>query len=383
MRAAGRERDVLVGVLVELLGALADVGGGLAGLADAAADRDDHGAVDVRRELVGVADRLPDLLRRLEDRRDGEGDERQGDDRDGASARGLPTHDERAAARHGFALVVAGRMGLFQAPAPANGAVGLIGVVLSQNQVGRTPVILLLARRPQAHPPGPPPTPSRSPRPVRPARRPDCPLCSANFASSRPSGSPVAIAIVDASHSASPAADGPGLGAVGVELRAERDQVRELADGRKVAQPGELLEADRVEVVAGQQPQIGVGAHDHARLAVVEEIALANRLDHERVSGGLVGRGRPGGDEGAERGGRGRVGDVRETTVSSERSCEARVWRAEEGMERSIIAGAVRVVEGSNRRGSVERIPARSQPRGPVSGRWRCARVCVLSRFRA
>ena len=155
-----------------------------------------------------------------------------------------------------------------------------------------------------------------------------------------------------------------------MELRAERNQVGELSDGRKVAQPGELLEADGIEVVAGQQAQIGVRADDHARLAVVEEVALANRLDHERVSGGLIRSGRSSGDEVPQRGGRGRVGDV----------------RGDDGVLGAKLRG--QGVEGGGGLDAVDYRGRVARPRAPsaaasVSGQvaLRCARV--LSRFRA
>ena len=65
--------------------------------------------------------------------------------------------------------------------------------------------------------------------------------------------------------------------------RAERDRVRELGDRGGVAQRDEQREADRVEPVAREQLQVGLGdAHD-ARHAVVQQVALVDRLDEQRV----------------------------------------------------------------------------------------------------
>ena len=46
---------------------------------------------------------------------------------------------------------------------------------------------------------------------------------------------------------------------VGVRARAERDQVGELGDGVEVAELGQPREAERVEPVAGEQREVGVG----------------------------------------------------------------------------------------------------------------------------
>ena len=67
-------------------------------------------------------------------------------------------------------------------------------------------------------------------------------------------------------------------------------------DGVGVAEGGEAVDAERVEVVAGEQGEVGVVAGEQARLAVVEEVALADRLDDERVLAGGGGA-RPGGGE--------------------------------------------------------------------------------------
>ena len=85
--------------------------------------------------------------------------------------------------------------------------------------------------------------------------------------------------------------------ALGVRLRGQRDDVGELGDRLEVAELGEPGEAERVQAVAGEQREVGVvGAHD-AAVAVVLEVALADRLDEQRVvvlapGGARAGRGR-------------------------------------------------------------------------------------------
>ena len=75
-----------------------------------------------------------------------------------------------------------------------------------------------------------------------------------------------------------------------MELRAEADQIGELADRVGVGEGREAFDPERVEVVAGEQGEVGVVAGDEARLAVVQEVALADRLDDERVLAGGGGR---------------------------------------------------------------------------------------------
>jgi hypothetical protein len=77
-----------------------------------------------------------------------------------------------------------------------------------------------------------------------------------------------------------------------MDLRREADQVGQLAHRVEVACGGQLLEPERIEVVAGQEPEVAVGAHDQARLLVMEKVALPNRLDEHRVL--LRGIARPG-----------------------------------------------------------------------------------------
>ena len=100
-----------------------------------------------------------------------------------------------------------------------------------------------------------------------------------------------------------------------MDLSGEADQVGELADGRQVADLGQPLEPDRVQIVAGQQAEVAVGPADHPRAAglrVMEQVALADRLDHERVLAATRRRSRPRGRQVAKRRRQsGGVGDVR------------------------------------------------------------------------
>src|SRR5437764_614910 len=49
------------------------------------------------------------------------------------------------------------------------------------------------------------------------------------------------------------------VAALGVDLRRQADQVGELPDGLQVAARCEALEAERVEIVAGEQAEVRVG----------------------------------------------------------------------------------------------------------------------------
>jgi hypothetical protein len=80
---------------------------------------------------------------------------------------------------------------------------------------------------------------------------------------------------------------GPGLAvarqAVGPQLGAVRDQCRQIGD--RLDRPG-LRDPDetvRVEVVAEQERGVVVGRREQARAAVVEQVALVDRLQPERV----------------------------------------------------------------------------------------------------
>ena len=81
---------------------------------------------------------------------------------------------------------------------------------------------------------------------------------------------------------------GPGLAvarqAVGPQPGAVRDQRRQVGD--RLDRPG-LRDPDetmRVEVVAEQERGVVVGRREQARAAVVEQVALVDRLQPERVA---------------------------------------------------------------------------------------------------
>ena len=99
---------------------------------------------------------------------------------------------------------------------------------------------------------------------------------------------------------------GHGLGGGG-----QRDHVGQLGHRLEVAQLGELGQADRVELVAGQEREVGIVGHDHPALAVVEQVALADGLDEQRVAGGIARRARARRRRVAVRGRRRRTGRPR------------------------------------------------------------------------
>src|SRR3954454_650962 len=64
--------------------------------------------------------------------------------------------------------------------------------------------------------------------------------------------------------------------AVGLGLRAGRDQLREGGDCREITGFGQAVEPQRVQPIARQQSQIGVGLGDDARVAGVQALTLAD-----------------------------------------------------------------------------------------------------------
>ena len=72
--------------------------------------------------------------------------------------------------------------------------------------------------------------------------------------------------------------------AVGAELRADRDQRGQIGDGLDRSRVGDADEAVRVEVVAEQQRRVRVDRREQPRPAVVEQVALVDRLEPERVA---------------------------------------------------------------------------------------------------
>jgi hypothetical protein len=80
----------------------------------------------------------------------------------------------------------------------------------------------------------------------------------------------------------------PGLAvpgpAVGAELRADRDQRGQIRDRLDRSRVGDADEAVRVEVVPEQQCRVRVDRREQPRPAVVEQVALVDRLEPERVA---------------------------------------------------------------------------------------------------
>ena len=75
------------------------------------------------------------------------------------------------------------------------------------------------------------------------------------------------------------------LASLGVQLRTAGDQLGKDGDRLGVAEGGQALDPKRVEVVPREQGEVSVVAAEQAGLAVVEQVALADRLDHEGVLG--------------------------------------------------------------------------------------------------
>jgi hypothetical protein len=79
----------------------------------------------------------------------------------------------------------------------------------------------------------------------------------------------------------------PGLAvarqAVGAKLGAVRDQRRQVGDRLDRPRLCDPDEAVRVEVVAEQERGVVVGRREQARAAVVQQVALVDRLQPERV----------------------------------------------------------------------------------------------------
>jgi hypothetical protein len=71
---------------------------------------------------------------------------------------------------------------------------------------------------------------------------------------------------------------------VGAQLCAERDQLREVADGLDRPCLGDANEPVRVEVVAEQQRGVVVGGREQPRVPVMEQVALVDRLEPQRVA---------------------------------------------------------------------------------------------------
>jgi hypothetical protein len=80
----------------------------------------------------------------------------------------------------------------------------------------------------------------------------------------------------------------PGLAiarkAVGTQLCAERDQRRQVGDRLDRPNLRDPHEAVGVEVVAEQERGVGVGRGEEPRPAIVQQVALIDRLESERVT---------------------------------------------------------------------------------------------------
>ena len=127
VRTASRDRHEAARLLTRQRGAgLADVGGGLAGLADAGRDRDRPRHVVVLGEVADRPDVLVDDVLLLEHGPEREPDRRQGDRGGGDPARRQRATGEERAARHRLALEVAGHLRGWEWLMNRNGAVGAV-----------------------------------------------------------------------------------------------------------------------------------------------------------------------------------------------------------------------------------------------------------------
>src|SRR5207244_794762 len=130
VRATGRERDVWLVRLGLVEGRpgdrLADIGGGLAGLADPLDEGEYDRCVGLLREPADGPHAFPALLRPVEDRRHREPNRGEDDHRARDPTDRLAGNRERLPAGHRLALEVAGRMRLRQT-AVASGTVALVG----------------------------------------------------------------------------------------------------------------------------------------------------------------------------------------------------------------------------------------------------------------
>ena len=71
--------------------------------------------------------------------------------------------------------------------------------------------------------------------------------------------------------------------AVGPQPGAERDQRREVGDGLDRPRLGHAHQPVGVEVITEKEPGVGVGGREQPWPSVVEEVALIDRLQAERV----------------------------------------------------------------------------------------------------
>jgi hypothetical protein len=84
-------------------------------------------------------------------------------------------------------------------------------------------------------------------------------------------------------------------------LRTQGDHVGQLAHRVEQPEVREAGEAERVEPVAREQGEVRVVRREHARLAVMQQVALAHRLDDEGDVVAVAGGTRSPGGAGAQR----------------------------------------------------------------------------------
>ena len=255
-----------LGILVEELAPLADVDRRLAGVADPVDDRDHGLAVGLRDVVLGAADALPALLGAVEDRRDGEADHRQRDRRDGGAAEAPGRRARRR--RDGSSSRPRTSPRAWASPA---GCPGLGCPPLQPRKVRKSgeevryglPERSLKRLRPDASRLGAGSLAAAAAAPPRAGRR----RPANRLAGPRSRRSCAGLAPVAdggrgrqpkrraSAATRRPRARRPGAVAA-VDRRREGDQVGEQRHRREVAELGEALEPERVEVVAAEQREV-------------------------------------------------------------------------------------------------------------------------------
>ena len=240
----------------------AHVHGRLADLADALRERDHARHVVVVREVRRLADGLPDDGGALEDRRPGGEAERGQQHRGrGDCTGGVRRRHHQATAGDGLAL-----------ERPRDVAFGgeLGNGLLAGLRQG--PGILSLGHRGAVCRRATPPRSGAAP-----------PSLGGLMVRSRTAG--------DRRRPGVPYGVGARGVTLGVRLRAQRDHVGQLGHRVEVAERGEPLEAERVEPIPGQQREVRIVGPDDAPGRVVLQVALADRLDEQRVALAAAGDG--------------------------------------------------------------------------------------------
>ena len=245
--------------------ALADVDGGLAGVADPVDDRDHRLAVGVGGEVVGRADALPGLLRPVEDRRHGEADDRQRDGRDRGGAERLAADREDASGGSSSRPRSSPRAWASRGPRP--GCSCPPGQPSEERwSAAKSNCVGGLAQARSPEPAGRGGSAPRRPRARRPRPRRRGAQRGLGVARARPPARPRSRSRTRA-RARSPQrrpARRPRLPSWTWAARLIRSESSRTA--LEVAERGQPLEPERVEVVAGEQREVGVGAaHDRAR----------------------------------------------------------------------------------------------------------------------